>query len=1439
MSRTASSPILVQIARLVEDQRMKDFDEPSLVGMLGGPKNQVAFQALVQRHGPMVLDVCRCVLVNEADVEDAFQSTFLILARKARSIRKAASLASWLHGVAYRTALKAKADFVRREKHEARAASPRTETTDDPSWSEVRRIVHEEMVRIPERDRAPLVLCYLQGKTHDEAAALLKLAKGTFKGRLERGRALLRQRLVKRGLGPAALAILAAWPAPAALAAGTANCVDAMVTAAKQWSLGKVAAGAVSARVFFLTEGVMKQMAVRKGAGLAYALGIALSVGIAGAVLVPGSGHAPLASGAVLSEATSITSDQGKPDLQVEKLIGQLGSSEFGVRQAAAKELRKLGARALPQLKNAMRTADAEIAQQARKLETTIRADEIERLATALKPHREIADDIDHPLWLRFKKLVGDDRDSRKLFAELIASPQRAKLLDEVEAHPETAGAVYARLVNGYAKALQEGALKSTIPFDRLPTAYDIVAVMFLGTYSGASQSVWETGKPEITVVSVIEVAHKDPGFAVKARLLGAWLGTRTDPELIQDALNFAWKLKLKELRPLLRKWIADPTIAPESRAFSALYLGDIGAREDLPGLLLLAESKASAELFQEFNVILKGQEKLDALWGRQRLGGEKVSPEEWKEAYAAADIRKGKRCIADYAWTAAVHLAGGNPFGMGFFWPQTVKGKPATYPSSYHYLFIGFPDDKARSDAHAKAKELLDKLQHPQKVASNMAPEADQLVQQLGSPNFAERDAAEKALQKQGARAAAAIQAGMADVDAEIARRCESLWPKLWATEIARPDAERLAGYDHPLWKRFRKTVDDDPGSRTLFAEMAGDLRRWKLLVAVEAAPEKAKEAYAEELKLRVERMKRAYKEAEAEAKGNLGMLWPKGGIPNRGEFVTLLFLGTYPASATVAFQETNDNDRVSHHNVFGLGLQPSHRDKAEPISPALRRLYAAWLSLRTDANTIQFGMNLALYHAIKEALPKARTSAADAQLDPKARGFSLLAVGQFGSTVDLPILEKAFSDNRVFHATRYTNEAGQQRPVEALVGDAAIGSALKLSGQYPADFGYPLLEMYKERGPETLVKYHLLGFFDNETRQAAHKKAKEWLDTHKNEKPLPKPASEPSPTLRSALDELEGYRHSSNEKFAEMENRGRELVATFTERDDRARIYFQLAHVYAQSDISRHSDKVTKYGKQSLELSRDPVQRGTLFSYLASAAEVKTTGTFAERREKAAELLLQGYEELSRLKIPRIPPELPAVVKFNPDETDFRESERLQKQHDDEMQARKQAELIRELVQLRAMLVEQLRYLFAREPLDLARLRQLIEKNISDPEAAQELLRRVAPKEQVKPVPFEEQLKSARARIAELKLVEVHTIKDSIDKRNPIRFTGKNGPVEVKPGSAVLVELSSSSGILKWRWGDVEDSISAQNSEPFTHVFCQWADDGTITWVLYRSDP
>src|SRR6266511_4262984 len=154
-------------------------------------RDEAAFRALVERHGPMVLGVCQAVLRHRHDAEDAFQGAFLVLARKAGSIRRPDSLACWLHGVACRVARKALAAAARRQTIEAGAAPPGTRDSgsptlaaDDLTWGEMRVILHAELGALPERFRGPLVLCYLEGLTQDEAARRLGWTAATVKGRL-------------------------------------------------------------------------------------------------------------------------------------------------------------------------------------------------------------------------------------------------------------------------------------------------------------------------------------------------------------------------------------------------------------------------------------------------------------------------------------------------------------------------------------------------------------------------------------------------------------------------------------------------------------------------------------------------------------------------------------------------------------------------------------------------------------------------------------------------------------------------------------------------------------------------------------------------------------------------------------------------------------------------------------------------------------------------------------------------------------------------------------------------------------------------------------------------------------------------------------------------------------------------------------------------------
>jgi RNA polymerase sigma factor (sigma-70 family) len=220
--------------------------------------DEAAFGELVQRHGPMVLGLCRRVLRNLHDAEDAFQATFLVLARKAGSIRRHGALAGWLFHVARRVALRARSSIDRRRLHETRFAGREPDALPEPPDAEVQAILARELSHLPEKYRAAVVLCYLEGKTHAEAAGDLGVTAGAITGYLRRARDLLRRRLRRRGLdlaGPAVAGVLAQDVAavPAALGATT-------IRSSLAFAANRSAAGLASTQAITLAQGTLTTM---------------------------------------------------------------------------------------------------------------------------------------------------------------------------------------------------------------------------------------------------------------------------------------------------------------------------------------------------------------------------------------------------------------------------------------------------------------------------------------------------------------------------------------------------------------------------------------------------------------------------------------------------------------------------------------------------------------------------------------------------------------------------------------------------------------------------------------------------------------------------------------------------------------------------------------------------------------------------------------------------------------------------------------------------------------------------------------------------------------------------------------------------------------------------------------------------------------------------
>src|SRR5579875_2285407 len=283
MNMKATGTRLVRYIRtLAAAQADNPCTDQQLVEQFATQREQASFAALVRRHGLMVLGVCRRVLGHEQDAEDAFQATFLVLARKAGSIRKHDSVSSWLHGVAHRIAEKLRAKEVRRAFHERKAASrPAVDPAEDVAWREIRCLLDSELARLPERYRGPLVLCYLQGKTQDEAARQLDWSLRTFRRRLKCARDLLIGRLTRRGV-----TLSAALSAPLLVDAATqaalpplliANTIRAGLASAS----GQTTGALISAQVESLARCGVGSLLTKK-TSIAVVLLLSMIVGIGG-----------------------------------------------------------------------------------------------------------------------------------------------------------------------------------------------------------------------------------------------------------------------------------------------------------------------------------------------------------------------------------------------------------------------------------------------------------------------------------------------------------------------------------------------------------------------------------------------------------------------------------------------------------------------------------------------------------------------------------------------------------------------------------------------------------------------------------------------------------------------------------------------------------------------------------------------------------------------------------------------------------------------------------------------------------------------------------------------------------------------------------------------------------------------------------------------------
>lgn len=294
--------------------------------------DQASFAAIIQRHGPMVLRVCQRVLLHAQDAEDAFQATFLILARRAATIDKAASIAGWLHGVACRVSLRAKRDAGRRRARERQSVSP---TPQDPAeslaWQDVQTLLEHEIERLPQRYRAAFILCYLEGRSRSEAAYELGILENTLSSRLARARERLKQRLSRRGVNLSAILAAVALTTGGTSASIPATLIQSTVAAAPSFAIGQSVAE-ISSSTLRITQEALRTMTLAKTKWTigTLVLGATLAVGTWGAGQYSGGGAPP----------TKDRTPGSSPS--VERPTAPERTADFAQRQRSLKNLKAL-----------------------------------------------------------------------------------------------------------------------------------------------------------------------------------------------------------------------------------------------------------------------------------------------------------------------------------------------------------------------------------------------------------------------------------------------------------------------------------------------------------------------------------------------------------------------------------------------------------------------------------------------------------------------------------------------------------------------------------------------------------------------------------------------------------------------------------------------------------------------------------------------------------------------------------------------------------------------------------------------------------------------------------------------------------------------------------------------------------------------------------------
>jgi RNA polymerase sigma factor (sigma-70 family) len=398
MAKRPLPTLLRYLHRLRAAQGEAALPDKALLQRFRKEGDQAAFEVLLWRYGPMVWGLGRRLLGTEQDAEDVFQATFLVLARRAGAVGKPGSLGSWLHQVAFRLALRVRAKAAKRTAAEKRrpslsTAAPPATPTDLAARRQLRAVVDEEVAGLPGKYRAPVILCYLQGKTYAEAAEQLNLPKGTVSIRLLRARQLLRGRLTRRGLAfPAgALAGLLAQEAAPAMVPG--HLVGSAFRAGISFAGGQAVTGAVvSAQAVCLMKGVLQAMFwTRVKIATAVVLTV-LGVGLGLWAYQPaaaetsdrGTRAAPKPAGKAADKDKT-----GRPKDLIPALVEALQDEDAEIRDIASDTLVRLGRKAVPALVEVIGGKDRQLRTAAIEILSKIGPEACEAVPVLIKVYRD------------------------------------------------------------------------------------------------------------------------------------------------------------------------------------------------------------------------------------------------------------------------------------------------------------------------------------------------------------------------------------------------------------------------------------------------------------------------------------------------------------------------------------------------------------------------------------------------------------------------------------------------------------------------------------------------------------------------------------------------------------------------------------------------------------------------------------------------------------------------------------------------------------------------------------------------------------------------------------------------------------------------------------------------------------------------------------------